>query len=121
MAASPDLPSRPIFSLEITDEELENQTFSGDRLMLAVNALRADGIIVLENAVSLGSIETLRSKMLDDVEKILARSDTPYNWTKGNIQQAPPPYPPYLFRDVLVNNFAIAVTNGIFGQGMRCG
>src|SRR6185312_16908566 len=43
----------------------------------------------------------------------------PYNWNKGNVQQDPPPFPPYLFRDVLVNDLVIQVTKAILGKGVK--
>ena len=85
----------------------------------AVQALRDDGIVVLEDAVDLAHIAALREKCLADVELLLKRPDKPFNWNPGNMQQDPPPFPPYLFRDVLANDAAIAVTKGVLGQGVK--
>lgn len=110
-----------IFRLDLSDRERMRGTYDHDRLALAVEALRVDGIVVLEDVVSDESVLALRTRMLADVREILARNDVPYNWTRGNIQQAPPPRTPYLFRDVLVNDFAIQVTKAILGGGLKCG
>lgn len=84
-----------------------------------IRALRDDGIVVLEEAVDLDHIALLRERCLADVELLLKRPDKPFNWNPGNMQQDPPPFPPYLFRDVLVNDAAIAVTEGVLGQGLK--
>ncbi len=88
-------------------------------LAKAIEALRTDGIVVLEDAIDLEHIAILREKYLADVELLLNRKDKPFNWNPGNLQQDPPPFPPYLFRDVLVNDAVIAVTKGILGAGLK--
>src|SRR5205085_5414804 len=50
---------------------------------------------------------------------ILKREDAPYNFNTGNLQQDPPPLPPYLFRDVLLNEQVIAVTKAMLGPGLK--
>ena len=37
----------------------------------------------------------------------------------GNVQQDPPPFPPYLFRDVLLNDMVIAVTTAVLGTPVK--
>ena len=88
-------------------------------LNLAIEALRRDGIVVLEDAIDLEHLAVLREKCLADVELLLNRKDKPFNWNPGNLQQDPPPFSPYLFRDVLVNEAVIAVTKGILGPGVK--
>jgi ectoine hydroxylase-related dioxygenase (phytanoyl-CoA dioxygenase family) len=93
----------------------------GSALQPAIQALKDDGIVVLENAVDLDHIAVLRDRWIADVDLILARPDRPFNWNPGNLQQEPPHYPPFLFRDVLVNEAAIAVNKGVLGPGLRSG
>jgi len=88
-------------------------------LYLAIEALRNDGIVVLEDAVDPDHLAVLRERCLADIQLILNREDKPFNWNPGNLQQDPPPFPPYLFRDVLVNDAVIAVTKGILGPGLK--
>ena len=85
----------------------------------ALAALEEDGYVVLENAVDLAHLDVLKARMLADVEKILARPDAPFNFNAGNIQQAPPPFGPYLFEDVLFNERVISVTHALFGDGVK--
>ncbi len=111
----------PILTLDVTPAERAAGRLDPDRHEAALRALREDGIVVLGGIVSPASIEALRERTLEDLRRLLDRPDAPYNWVKGNVQQDPPPFPPYLFRDVLVNDVAISVTKGILGAGMKCG
>ncbi|WP_309718708.1 hypothetical protein [Armatimonas sp.] len=61
----------------------------------------SDGFVVLEDVLDPAHCEVLCEKMLADVDAILKRPDVPFNFNKGNIQQAPPPFAPYLFEDIL--------------------
>src|SRR5438552_18643300 len=56
--------------------------------------------------------------MIADLPQILGRADAPFNFNRGNVQHDPPPFPPYLFRDVLLNDRVIAVTKAILGAGL---
>lgn len=87
----------------------------------AKRAIEEEGFVVLEDVVDLDHIKHLRERTLEDLEKLLARTDTPFNWTKGNLQQDPPRFAPYLYRDVLVNDAVIAVSKSVLGAGMKNG
>jgi ectoine hydroxylase-related dioxygenase (phytanoyl-CoA dioxygenase family) len=108
-----------MLNIKITPEELRSGQMASDHLTAAVKAVREDGFVVLEDVVDLEHIATLRDRMLEDLETILARPDAPFNWNKGNVQQDPPPFPPYIFRDVLVNDMVIAVSRAILGPGAK--
>jgi ectoine hydroxylase-related dioxygenase (phytanoyl-CoA dioxygenase family) len=95
------------------------ETLPPDRLAAAVEALRVDGFVVLPNVVDPAHLAALRERMLADLEQILARPDAPYNFNRNNVQQDPPPFPPYLFRDVLFNEGAVAVTRALLGPGLK--
>jgi hypothetical protein len=89
-------------------------------LAKAIQAVREDGVVVLTDAVDMEHIETLKERWLADTELLLKREDKPFNWVSGNLQQNPPPFEPYLFRDILVNDAVIAVSLGILGRHMKC-
>ena len=108
-----------MIALEITSEEIESRTMSPEHLTAAVQALCTDGFIVLQNVINPAHLKILRDKMLADVQQLMKRPDAPYNWNVGNIQQDPPPFPPYLFRDVLLNEMVIAVTKAVLGPGVK--
>ena len=102
-------------TIDVSKGELEAGKLNAENFAVAVHAVKEDGFVVLANVVDLAHIAALRDKMTDDVTKILARPDAPFNWNTGNIQQEPPPLLPYLFRDVLVNDLVIHVTAEVLG------
>ena len=107
-----------MLEFHLTSTERESG-LSGDRLLVAVDALNTDGVIVLHDAIHPDHIAALRDKMLADVEVILARDDAPFNFNVGNVQQDPPPFAPFLFRDVLFNEAVISVTHAVLGDGLH--
>jgi ectoine hydroxylase-related dioxygenase (phytanoyl-CoA dioxygenase family) len=108
-----------MLALDITPAEVQSGQMSPDHLDAAVQAIRDDGFVVLNDVINLAHIDALRERMLEDLQAILAREDTPFNWNATNVQQDPPPFHPYLFRDVLLNDMAIAVTKAILGAGLK--
>lgn len=109
-----------VVEISISQEERVSGTLSQENLKKAVAAVLEDGIVVLLDVVSQDSISALKEKSLADTEALLNRKDVPFNWSRGNIQQNPPPFPPFLFRDVLVNDFVISVSKGVLGAGIQC-
>ena len=108
-----------MIELAITEDELARGQIAPPHLAAAVAALRSDGCVVLNDIVDRAHLELLRERMLSDLDQILARPDAPFNFNTGNLQQDPPPFPPYLFRDVLLNDIVVAVTRAILGPGLR--
>jgi ectoine hydroxylase-related dioxygenase (phytanoyl-CoA dioxygenase family) len=85
----------------------------------AVYALQTDGVVVFENIVDTAHLDMLEERMSQDVQAILARPDAPFNFNTGNLQQDPPPFAPFLFRDILVNDLVIDVTETVLGRGVK--
>jgi hypothetical protein len=110
-----------MLEIAVTPEEKLRGRLSPERQRQAVDAVRTDGFVVLADLIDPKHIEILREGMLSDVERLLARKDRPFNWNPGNLQQNPPPYEPFLFRDVLVNEVVISVTKELLGSGMTNG
>ena len=105
--------------INITAGEKEAGAISPEHLEQATNALEIDGYVILNGVVEVAHLEILHEKMKEDLKTILSRSDTPFQFTTSNVQQDPPPFPPFLFRDILVNPFVIAVTKSILGSGLK--
>ena len=78
-------------------------------------------MVVLNDIIDLDHIAALREKMLADLPAYLARKDAPFNFNTGNVQQEPPPFAPYLFQDILLNDIVIAVTHSLLGDGLHNG
>lgn len=96
-------------------DEREHQRLSPENLQRATESLWNDGYLVLKNVVTLEHIDILKTKTLTDLETILARPDAPFNFNVGNVQQDPPPFHPFLFKDILLNSFVIQISNAVLG------
>lgn len=108
-----------MIALDFSPDELRSGRISLAKLETATNALKTDGYVVLNDVIDPAHLESLRQRMLDDLQKILARDDAPFNFNAGNVQQDPPPFHPYLFHDVLLNDLVIAVTQATLGKGVK--
>src|SRR5579871_2504599 len=108
-----------VLELAITPEEVQSGVLSAEHLAEARTALRQDGIVILKNVVDPAHLDILHERMRTDLETILSRKDAPFQFNVGNVQQDPPPFPPYLFRDILVNPIVVAVTKSILGSGLK--
>jgi len=107
--------------LDITPDEVHSGRLAPGHLAEAASALREDGIVVLNGVIAPDHVAALREKMLADLPAYLARTDAPFNFNTGNVQQEPPPFAPYLFKDVLLNDVVIAVTHALLGDGLHNG
>ncbi len=110
-----------LIALDITPDEVRSGRISPEHLAAAATALREDGIVVLNDVIAPDHIAALRQKMLADLPAYLARTDAPFNFNTGNVQQEPPPFAPYLYKDVLMNEIVIAVTSELLGDGLHNG
>ncbi len=107
-----------ITSIEISLEEKEQGCLSSISLEAAKTAIEQDGYVILNNAVSHDSIDRLRRKMAEDAQYLISvgRWNTVGN-VKGHLNQAPPPFAPYIFSDIISNVFASQVTEALLGAG----
>jgi hypothetical protein len=108
-----------VIEIELTEQERAAGRLLGDGLQAAVSALSVDGVVVLNDVVDPAHLDVLHEKLISDLEALQARTDAPYNWNVGNLQQNPPPVPPYLFDDILLNPFVISVTSAVLGPGVK--
>ncbi|HEY3280679.1 MAG TPA: phytanoyl-CoA dioxygenase family protein [Armatimonadota bacterium] len=105
--------------IAVTRPEVEEGRLTPPHLEAALQALREEGYVVLEDVIDLEHVATLRDRMLEDALSILSLPNRPFNWNPGNIQQEPPPFPPFLFRDVLLNPVVLQVTTALLGPGVK--
>ena len=108
-----------MITIDVPDDDRAAGRLSGDSLRAAVDAVRSDGFVVLNDVVDPAHLDILHERMIDDLDALRARPDAPYNWNAGNLQQDPPPFPPYLFSDVLQNPFVISVTSAVLGPRIK--
>lgn len=104
--------------IDVTSEEKENEVLSDAHLQQACDALKTDGFVVLNDVVDHAHLDILHEKMSEDLEKIMAFPVVPHNFVWGNVQQDPPPFAPYVFRDVVANPWVIQVTHAMLGDGV---
>ena len=107
--------------MEITvqPEELAAEKLTAAHMAEALKAIRVDGYVVLENVVSHEHLDILRERM-DADSQILINAE---KWggagrLVGHLQQGPPPYAPYIFRDIVANPYVVQVTKELLGPGL---
>ena len=107
--------------MEITvqPKELAAGELSDAHVKQAVEAIRVDGYVVLENVVSHEHLDILRERMDADAQ-ILIKAE---KWggaggLKGHLQLGPPPFAPYIFRDIVANPYVVQVTKALLGSGV---
>jgi|SRR5688572_11135682 len=98
--------------------EFASGKWKPEKLAKARRAILDDGVVVLKDIADKDHLSAIRERMLEDVGKILNRSDVPFNFNKGNLQQDPPPFEPYLYKDILLNELIIQVTHSVLGNGL---
>ena len=106
--------------MEITmsPEELVNGEMSETHLNQAVHAIREDGYVILAEVISHAHLDLLHEKMEEDLRTLMTASVLPANFIKHHLQQDPPPFAPYVFRDIVANPWVIQVTRKILGEGL---
>jgi len=105
-------------TISVSAREVASGHLDAENLAIANRALKEDGIVVLKDVIDPAHIAVLRERVMADVDRFVNRPNAPFNWNRGNVQQDPPPFPPYLFRDVLANDIVIEVTQSILGKGL---
>lgn len=108
-------------TIPVSAREVAAGKLDAENLAAANRALKEDGIVVLKDVIDPEHIRILRERVMEDVDRFVNRPNAPFNWNRGNVQQDPPPFPPYLFRDVLANDIVIEVTKSILGTGLYNG
>lgn len=104
--------------ITISPEELADSKMSQTHLDQAVHAIRQDGYVILVDVVSHAHLDLLREKMDEDLRTLMTASVLPFQFVTGHLQQDPPPFTPYVFRDVVANPFIIQVSKQVLGEGV---
>lgn len=107
--------------MEITvqPEELVAGKLTEAHVAQAVKAICVEGYVVLENVVSHEHLDILRERM-DADSQILINAEKWGGAGKlvGHLQQGPPPYAPYIFKDIVANPYVVQVTKELLGPGL---
>ena len=102
-------------------EERLQECFNPRTLSRAIEALRRDGFVIVDDVIAHEHLDILQGAMEEDLVKILALPVVPHNFVWGIVQQGPPPYADYVFRDVLANPFVCQITRDVLGEGACSG
>lgn len=72
--------------------EVEAGRLSERNLELAVRSVLQDGLVVIKDAINHDVLDKLNAKMKEDAVTLRNAGDSsPFNYTKGNLQQDAPP------------------------------
>lgn len=102
----------------VTPTERTAERLSAGHLADAIAAIYKDGYVILANVIDDAHLDIVRDRMaLDSQQLIEAEKWGGAGRIVGHLQQGPPPFAPYIFRDIVANPFAIQVTTAILGAG----
>lgn len=105
----------PMQHIELSTSERRTNTLSEKSLQAALDALQTDGYVCLSNAINTEHIDALNEKMQADIRSVEKERGIDDNYQGVR----PPPFHPYLYKDILFNPFAIAVSHALFGDGCK--
>jgi len=106
-------------TITVGQEEISAGKLSPVHLQQAVEAIRREGYVVLEDIISHAHLDVLRERMDEDSQKLIAaRKWGGAGQLPGHLQQGPPPFAPYVFSDIVANPFVIHVTRELLGEGL---
>ena len=116
MAAPTDNMDQPKI-IKLTEEELKTKEIRSHNLQAALEALEADGLVVIENAVNPDHLDKLNERMILDAKLLKSRKETHFNFNAEarNIQQEPVPEEGFVFDDVIANPWAAAILETALG------
>ena len=99
-------------------QEIADRALSNTHLVEVVAAVEAEGFCVLQQVVPHRVLDGLQTRMAADTVQLLefleANGGNPR--ARGHLQQGPPPYPEYVFPEVVINSFAVQVAKKMLGE-----
>ncbi len=105
--------------IAVTPPERKRERLTDAHLSQALRAVREDGYVILTDVIDLTHLDIMRERMDADSQTLIdARKWGGAGRVEGHLQQGPPPFAPYVFRDVVANPFAAQVTHALLGDGM---
>ena len=105
--------------ITVERNELAAGKLTETHLKQAVEAIRVDGCVVLENIINHDHLDILRERMDVDSQKLIkAEKWGGAGMLKGHLQQGPPPFAPYIFTDIVANPYVVQVTRALLGPGV---
>ncbi len=87
----------------------------------AIESVKSDGYVVLDDIVSCDSLDILLEQMTKDTKILLdgQKNGRILNgWKHGHIQQKRPHHPLFSFSDIVANPYVVQVTHAFLGDGL---
>ena len=100
--------------VEVSRLEMERRQMKPATLQAAVEAMNQDGVVLLPEVINIEHIDVLGEKMQADIRQLEISEGISNNWAGVR----PPPFAPYLFKDIIYNEMAISVTRQLMGDGV---
>lgn len=88
-------------------EEVEQGKLSPRNLEIAIRSLYKDGLVVLEDVIDHGPLDSLNKVMIKDAYTLRDRPDSPFNYNPGNIQQDPPPVAEHFHTSIFMSEYSL--------------
>ena len=99
------------------DRERAEGALSPPHLEQAVTAIRTEGLVVINDVVDHDHLDQLREQMDKDAQLLYdAKQWSGAGGLPGHLMLGPPPFAPFVFRDIVANPFAIQVSQAILGD-----
>jgi hypothetical protein len=106
-----------VHTIHIPEEVRKSGKATFDIIAEGAAFLHKDGIIVLDNAISHHSLDTLNDLLTPEALEIANNPKHHFNFGKQtrNMDQAPPPTKELMFKDIWCNPFASAILSNVLG------
>lgn len=101
-------------TVAISRREILNGSLNAATLDAAVETMKEDGVLLLPQLIDVDHIDALNEKMQLDLRRMNDGERFAGSWSGLR----PPPFSPFLFKDIVFNEMAIAVTHRIMGDGV---
>lgn len=101
-------------TIEVSRAEGATGKMKEASLKAAVEAISHDGVVLIPQVIDVGHIDALEEKMQTDLRQLNDERRFEGSWSGIR----PPPFDPYLFKDIIYNEMAIAVTHRLMGDGV---
>ena len=105
--------------ITVEPKELATGKLTDRHLEQAIQAIHTEGYVVLQNIIHHDHLDILRKRMDADSQKLIkAEQWGGAGMLKGHLQQGPPPFAPYIFRDIVANPYIVQLTKELLGDGV---
>ncbi len=102
--------------IELTPTERQSGNLKEKSIKAAVDAFRTDGYVCLPAAVNTENVDALNDKMQADLRTVEKEQGISNDYRGVR----PPPCHPHLYKDILFNSAALAISHAILGDGFTC-